>query len=467
MYSLIHLTTTSLTHNSSTSRSPLRSGFLFIALALAWFALLPAARAVSPPPDGAYPNGNTAEGDDALLSLTTGKDNTAIGEDALKNNITGSGNTATGANALKSSTDRDNITAYGLNALSSNTSGNSNTAIGANALQQNTSASDNTAVGIFALTSNRRGDENTAVGAFALSNNRRGIGNTAIGNNALSFNNSSSNTAIGDEALASNSGTGNTAVGTFALQANGGGNFNTAIGLEALGGLEKGSNNIALGRDAGNSLQNGSNTIYIGNGGVGGSNTIAIGTVGTHKNTFIAGISGVTVAGGVGVIIDSNGHLGTVTSSERFKDEIKPMDKASDAILALQPVTFHYKHELDPAGIPQFGLVAEQVEKVNPDLVARDEQGKVYSVRYEAVNAMLLNEFLKEHQKGQEQDATITQLKSTVTQQQKDFLSAMAQQEKEIKALTASLKEQASQIQRVSEALEVSKAAPQLVANNQ
>jgi len=156
------------------------------------------------------------------------------------------------------------------------------------------------------------------------------------------------------------------------------------------------------------------------------------------------------------VIIDSNGHLGTVVSSERFKDEIKPMDKASEAILALQPVTFRYKHDLDPEGIPQFGLVAEQVEKVNPDLVVRDANGKVNTVRYEAVNAMLLNEFLKEHRTVQKQKTIITELKSTV-----------AQERMEIKALTAIVKEQASQIQKVSDQLELNKPAPRTVANNQ
>ena len=175
------------------------------------------------------------------------------------------------------------------------------------------------------------------------------------------------------------------------------------------------------------------------------SNTIRIGKVGTQTNTFIAGISGVTVAGGVGVIIDSNGHLGTVVSSERFKDSIKPMNKASEAILALKPVTFHYKKELDPEGIPQFGLVAEEVEKVNPDLVARDDQGKVYTVRYEAVNAMLLNEFLKEHRK-------VEKLEATVVQQQKDFI--------------ARLEEQASQIQKVSAQLEATNPARRMVNNH-
>jgi hypothetical protein len=154
-----------------------------------------------------------------------------------------------------------------------------------------------------------------------------------------------------------------------------------------------------------------------------------------------------------------NGKLGTVVSSARFKDEIKPMDKASEAILALRPVTFRYRHELDPDGIPQFGLVAEDVEKVNSALVARDDQGKVYSVRYEAVNAMLLNEFLKEHRNNEEQGATITQ-------QRKDFAAAIAQQQREIEALTATVKEQASQIQKVSAQLELSKPAPETVSNN-
>jgi trimeric autotransporter adhesin len=187
---------------------------------------------------------------------------------------------------------------------------------------------------------------------------------------------------------------------------------------------------------------------------------------GTQQATFIAGISGKTVAGEVNVIIDGNGHLGTVVSSERFKDGIKPMDKTSEAILALKPVTFRYKRELDPEGIPQFGLVAEQVEKVNPDLVARDEQGKPYTVRYEAVNAMLLNEFIKEHRKVEEQQATITQVKATVAkqaaiiaQQQKDFQAAAAHQQKQIEALTAGL-------QKVSAQVEMSKPASRTVLNN-
>jgi hypothetical protein len=227
-----------------------------------------------------------------------------------------------------------------------------------------------------------------------------------------------------------------------------------------------------LGSNAGINLTTGSNNIDIGARGVAGeSNTIRIGAVGLQKSAYMQGISGATVASGVTVIVGSNGHLGTVTSSARFKEAIKPMDKASEAILALKPVTFRYKHELDPQGIPQFGLVAEQVEKVNSDLVARDEKGQVYTVRYEAVNAMLLNEFLKEHRNVQKLEATVAQqqreFRSALAQQQKDFESTAAQQQKEIKALTATLKEQASQIQKVSAQLELRKPAPQIVADNQ
>jgi hypothetical protein len=333
-------------------------------------------------------------------------------------------------------------TAEGSGALFSLTSGSANTANGGDALVSNTTGSFNTATGDEALFMNTTGKANTATGLQALASNKTGGANTATGFGALFKNTGSNNTANGAKALFSNT---------------------------------TGSSNTALGPGAGQNLTTGSNNIDIGNFGIAAeANTIRIGTVGTQTAAFIAGIHGVTVASAVGVIVDANGHLGTVTSSARFKEAIKPMDKASEAILALQPVTFRYKHELDPEGIPQFGLVAEQVEKVNPDLVVRDAAGQVNTVRYEAVNAMLLNEFLKEHRKVQEQEATITQVKSTVVkqestiaQQQKDFQSTLAQQQKEIKALTASLKEQASQIQKVSDQLEVSKPAPQRVVNNQ
>ena len=406
-------------------RSPLRHGLFLAALMLVCFGLSPTARAVDPPPDGGYPGDNTAEGEDALFSLTTGLDNTAVGFNALYHNTTGNGNTANGWAALFNNTTGFTNTAAGVYALIGNTTGFLNTAIGGFALGSNITGFENTAVGNSALFGNTTGVLNTANGFQALSSNTTGADNTANGANALQENTTGSN---------------NTAAGLNALRRNTTGEGNTANGFRALVRNTTGNDNIALGNDAGEHLTTGSNNIDIGNRGVAGeSNTIRIGTI-NHTNTYIGGINGVTIVGGVGVLIDTNGHLGTTTSSARFKEAIKPMDKTSEAILALKPVTFRYKHELDPKSIPQFGLVAEDVEKVNPDLVARDEQGKPYTVRYEAVNAMLLNEFLKEHREVQE-------LK------------------KEIADLTAMVKEQASQIQKVSAPLEASKPALQVVNN--
>jgi Chaperone of endosialidase len=332
-------------------------------------------------------------------------------------------------------------TFLGEDVLVNNTTGAGNTAVGFDALLDNTTGFDNTATGVGALLNNTIGSENTANGAEALLSNGSGNNNTANGANALQFNMTGSD---------------NTAIGLEALRHNTAGKFNTGTGSGALNFNTTGNNNIALGFEAGVRLQTGSNNIYIGNSGSspGEGAKIRIGTVGTQKATFIAGISGVTVPGGVGVIVGTDGKLGTVVSSERYKDSVRPMDKASEAILALKPVTFRYKKELDPAGMAQFGLVAEQVEKVNPDLVARDDHGKPYTVRYEAVNAMLLNEFLKEHRKVQELEATIAQLKSSVSGQQANAL----QQQKRIDALTAGL-------QKVSAQLEASKPAPQVVNN--
>jgi uncharacterized coiled-coil protein SlyX len=364
--------------------------------------------------------------------------------------------TGAGANTTTGSAD----SAFGYNALNQNTTGEGNTAVGLIALFANISGIQNTAVGGDALQTCTT-DNNTAVGYGALSENATGTNNTAIGLYALggtAGSSGSNNTASGLEALTANTtGAFNTANGVVALYTNTSGNSNTAVGHAALSSNTTGGSNIALGDSAGSLLSTGSNNIDIGHAGVAGESAkIRIGQKGTHKNTFIAGINGVTIAGGVGVIIDANGHLGTVVSSERFKDEIKPMDKASEAILALKPMTFRYKKELDPDGIPQFGLVAEQVEKVNPDLVARDDQGKPYTVRYEAVNAMLLNEFLKEHRKVQEQEATINQLKAADTKQE----ATIAKQQKQIEALTTGL-------QKVSDQLELSKPALRTVVNNQ
>jgi hypothetical protein len=266
------------------------------------------------------------------------------------------------------------------------------------------------------------------------------------------------NTATGDYALFNlTTGTRNTAIGFWALNTNTTGGKNTAIGFQALVDNTTGNNNIAVGYAAG-IFTAGDNNIHIGNVGAEESDTIRIGTVAGRgirdfqSNTYIAGISGVTIAAGLPVMIDANGHLGSTTSSERFKDEVKPMDKASEAILALKPVTFHYKKEFDPDGIPQFGLVAEQVEKVKPDLVARDKEGKPYSVRYDAVNAMLLNEFLKEHKTVQEQGETIARL------------------QKQIEALTVGLQKVNAQLAAASPSRggrEVSKMTPRVVVKDQ
>ena len=255
----------------------------------------------------------------------------------------------------------------------------------------------------------------------------------------------------------------NSAQGAFALQANGAGHDNTAQGFQSLKGNTSGNNNVAVGSNAGANLTNGSNNIDLGANVVGANsdtNTIRIGKQGTQKSTFIAGIAGTAVTGST-VVVSSNGKLGVATSSARFKEAVKPMDKASEAILELRPVTFRYKEEIDPEGAPQFGLIAEEVEKVDPDLVVRDEDGKVNTVRYEAVNAMLLNEFLKAHgkleqqaQKEQEQQALIDQLKR-----------AVAQQQSEIRAIRADLTEQLSHIQKMSERLELRRA--ELVVDNQ
>jgi Chaperone of endosialidase len=268
-------------------------------------------------------------------------------------------------------------------------------------------------------------------------------GNTAEGTQALSSNTTgNANTAIGVGALYKNTtGTGNTATGMAALGTNTTGFSNTAIGTRALL-IATGNYNVALGDSAGQFLSTGDNNIDIGYnvlGVKGESNTIRIGNADITA-TYIRGICGQTVVGGAAVFVDSSGKLGTMTASTRFSDQIKPMDKASEAILTLKPVTFRYKQEIDPKRILQFGLIAEEVEKVDPDLVGRDEKGKAYSVRYDAVNAMLLNEFLKEHRTVLEQGAMI------------------ARQQKQIEALTAGL-------QKVSAQLEASKPASQVVDN--
>jgi hypothetical protein len=324
---------------------------------------------------------------------------------------------------------------------------NSNTVLGEDALLNNT-GSTNTAIGFAALNSNTIGFANTAIGDGVLFNNTEGFFNTATGSNALISNTTGTyNTANGFFALRNTTTASlNTATGASALQVNTTGAENTATGYGALLNNTTGNNNIALGSGAGTNLTTGSHNIDIGNAGIAGeSKTIRVGTQ-QHKATFVGGISGATVTG-TAVVVNSSGQLGVAPSSQRFKQNIQTMGDTSDILLALRPVTFEYKPDVDSKCIPQFGLVAEDVEKVNPDLVARDEQGKPYTVRYEAVNAMLLNEFLKEHSKV-EKEAEINR-----------------QQQASIARLEAIVKEQAAQIQKVSAQLEVTKPAPQVVNN--
>jgi len=374
--------TTTLPISNSMNDSPLQRAFILIPLLLMCFALSPRVRAVTPAPDGGYPGNNTAEGTNALFNLTTGHNNTANGTAALSSNTIGVQNTATGALALFSNSTASGNTADGFEALVHNTTGFLNTGTGWHALFANTTGFHNTADGFAALLGNTTGNHNTANGDTALQ------GNTT-------------------------------------------GNFNTADGAHSLTLNTTGSGNTVLGFNAGNSITTADNVICIGES-VAGANV--------SNSCFIGNIFGATSAGGVAVFINSSGQLGTATSSRRFKEGIKSMDQTSELLFALKPVTFRYKKEIDPAGTSQFGLVAEDVEKVNPNLVVRDKEGKPYSVRYDQVNAMLLNEFLKAHRKMEEQGAII------------------ARQQKQIEVLTAGL-------QKVSAQLEVIKAAPQPVSN--
>jgi hypothetical protein len=378
----------------------------------------------TPDPGGSLPVSNTADGLNALRSLTTGIYNSAFGFDSLL-----------------SLTDGKFCTGIGGATLLSNTADQS-TAVGAGALLSNTTGTVNTATGAFALFSNTTGGSNTATGAEALLHNTTGGGNTATGQQGLQANTTGAfNTSTGAATLITNTtGSSNTADGLNALFSNMNGNNNTAVGRGALGGNTSGSNNVALGFGAGSGVTTASNVICIGTNVAGND---------VNDSCYIGNIFGDTSSGGTAVFVNTNGRLGTTTSSRRFKDSIKPMDQASEALFALKPVTFRYKKEIDPLGIPQFGLVAEDVEAVNPNLVVRDKEGKVNSVRYEQINAMLLNEFLKAHRKIQEQEATITQLR------------------KEMETVVAHAKEQDSRIQKVSDLIEINKARPGVVRNDQ
>jgi hypothetical protein len=471
--------------------------FTTMVAAIGCFAFLSQLQAVVPPPDGCYPNLTTAEGCKALQNLTTGVANTGIGWYSLFATGSGSYNTAVGAGALDLNT-ADNNTAVGVAALLLNTSGTNNTANGTGALVFNEIGEENTATGAFAMYSNTEGDFNTANGAFALYYNTTGERNTAMGDSALYLNADGSrntaigniallnntaghdntasgvgalrdnttgsentatgaqtlanntsgivNTATGDRALESNtvgtsntatgvealhsttSGGGNTATGYQALLTNDTGEYNTAIGLFSLGGVTTGSNNTGLGRSAGTAVTTAHHVISIG-ANVSGANV---------SNSCYIGEIWQQSGGSQAVYVNSDGKLGAQVSSRRFKDEIKPMEQASEVIYQLNPVSFRYKPEIEPGRPASFGLIAEEVESVHPDLVLRDKEGKPYTVRYDQVNAMLLNEFLKEHR--------------TVQAQQK-----------EIDALKQELKNQRALIEKVSARMD--EAVPQLIGD--
>ena len=384
---------------------------ILISFLLGCFALSPVAQAVVPAPDGGYPNNNTAEGDVALLSLTTGADNTAVGLGALASDLVGSDNTAVGTAALVTNT------------------ASRNTGIGSFALFHNTDGSHNTATGFIALEQNIGGSQNTGNGEAALFSNQSG----------------NNNTATGYQALVSNVDTDqNTADGAFALTSHTSGDNNTAIGVSALQSHITGENNVALGLDAGFSLTTGDGNVYLGEG--------MFGTASENNHTYIRNIKDTSVSGGGTDTVTINlttGLVGHLSSSRRYKEEIKPMARASEALYRLKPVSYRYRKEIDSIQSPSFGLIAEEVAEVNPALVARNSEGQPESVHYEMVNAMLLNEFLKEHKafveeqrKVQKQGATIARLKQ------------------QVQALTAGL-------QKVSAQLELGKSAPRTVLNDQ
>ena len=350
---------------------------------------VPGTRAVSPPPDGGYPGGNTAEGQNALLNLSTGVYNTAVGFYSLKND----------------------------------TAGDFNTAIGAGALLGNLEGENNTATGAGVLLNNGVGNENTANGAFALFYNN-GDQNCAFGSYALFFND------IGSE---------NTALGQSAMYENANGERNTAVGFSALYGNHDGWDNTAIGLDAGSEV-NGNGNICIGSGAFGFFGQDGIiqigGNFSGYRACYINGIYGQSVDPATGSMsyIDSDGKLGTMVSSRRFKRDVQPMEKASEVILALRPVTFHYRS--DDKNTPCFGLIAEEVAEANPQLVVRNKKGELWSVRYDQINAMLLNEFLKEHRKVEEQAREIKKQETAIADLKREMESRFREQDSEIQRVT-------------------------------
>jgi hypothetical protein len=450
-----------LKNSSSTNHKFNQRALFLIPLVLGCFAFSPTARAqISPAPDGGDANQNTAEGDFALAVLSGGFENTAIGFGALDGNTTGSDNTATGVGALFNNTTADFNTAMGSAALFSNTTGEGNVAVGTDALNSNTTG------GLSSGTPNVPGEvgPNTAVGELALSFNVDAGANTAVGFEALASSVSGFvgpgstlkggfSTAVGFEALAMATGTDathgtlNDAFGYQALVNDTDGFGNAGFGTGTLHELTTGHGNTALGGGAGATLTTGSGNVFIG--------ALQEGTtVGESNHTYIRNIKNTAQAAAAGTVDFvtvnlTSGLLGHGVSSRRYKEDIKPMDNASEALLALRPVTFRYKKEIDKSQTLAFGLIAEEVAKVNPNLAIRNGKGEIEDVSYQQINMMLLNEFLKEHKAFVEAQHKVEKLETTVA------------------TLVVTVKEQSSQIQKVSAQLELRKPSPQTVLNNQ
>jgi len=365
-----------------------------IALVFACFAHLPIAQAVVPPPDGGYPNFNTAEGDKALFTLTTGVANTAVGWYSLFSDTDGSFNTAVGVGSLL------------FNTGAQTGAGSYNTGNGAGALLFNTDGRWNTGTGAAALLDNVGGSYNVADGATALQSNSTGSYNTAIGAGALNLNTTS--------------------------------NDNTAVGSGALG-TSSGGNNTAVGRQAGLAAGEGSNNVYLGSDMVGVADEL--------NHTYIRNINTTSVSGVGTDIVTVNlttGLLGHATSSRRYKHDINAMKNSSAELYQLKPVTFRYNEEIDHSQSLDYGLIAEDVAKVDSNLAIRDRNGQLEGVRYSAINAMLLNEFLKEHQAFLAEQTKVQKL------------------ENELAAVNQQLKEQATRIEKVSAAILTNRTAPQV-----
>jgi hypothetical protein len=347
--------------------------------------------------DGSANTGGGFNALDGPAAMTSGEGNTGYGYQVLLPN-SGSFNTATGAFALSGNTAGSDNTVSGYNALGFNTTGSYNTANGFDVLYSNITGNGNSAEGFRALYLNTSGDYNTAVGYDTLYSNTTGTQNNAAGYATLQAN---------------TTGSYNNGMGVKALYENTTGSQNSAVGYGALYGNTDGSYNTALGYFAGSNLTTGSNNIDINNRGVAGeSGVIRIGIDGTQVATYVAGIYGTSVAGSA-VVVSSSGQLGVTVSSERFKTAIAPMGSNSEKLGRLRPVTFHLK--TDPNGALQYGLIAEEVAKVYPELVIRDGTGRIDGVRYDELAPMLLNEMQR---KSAAQETKIRDLERQVAELQ-------------------------------------------------